>query len=271
MKQKKRYVAGISYDGSTYYGWQRLKQALPTIQENIEDALCKLTSDDIHVVCAGRTDTGVHASRQIIHFDTHAILSENNWIFGTNYYLPKNITLNWLVPVSEHFNARFSALSRRYIYIIYNHIIRPFQLNQQVTWIYRTLDSQMMEKAGHYLIGTHDFNAYRTVHCQSKNSIRNVLALKIIRKNGFIIIDIQANAFLHHMVRNIVGVLMAVGSGKHSPEWAREVLLSRDRRCAGVTAPPYGLYLADVLYPSHFLLPKEDIGPFFMAPVLNAI
>ena len=257
-----RYAACVSYNGAQYHGWQKLANHLPTVQQHVERALSQVGDHGVSVICAGRTDAGVHATRQIIHFDSEAKRSERNWVFGANRYLPADISIHWVRPVGGEFHARFTALSRRYIYIIYNHIIRSSHYNKEITWYHKPLNADAMQAAGNLLLGKHDFNAYRTVHCQASHAVRTVQHLKVQRAGRLVILDIQANAFLHHMVRNIAGVLMAIGSGKYEPVWAREVLISENRCCGGVTAPAHGLYFVDVLYPQPFLLPVDDMtGP----------
>ncbi|MCY4178443.1 MAG: tRNA pseudouridine(38-40) synthase TruA [Endozoicomonadaceae bacterium] len=264
-----RYVAGVSYKGTGYYGWQRLKNSHRTIQQMVEEALSRIASHKVSVVCAGRTDAGVHASRQIIHFDSDAKRSELNWLFGANHYLPNDITINWVKPITSCFDARFSAISRNYIYIIYNHLVRSALFASETTWCHKPLNTNNMQIAADYLIGKHNFNAYRTVKCQAKHAIRKIINFRVQRINRFVILDIQANAFLHHMVRNIAGVLIKIGAGEKKPEWAQEVLLSEDRRCAGITAPPGGLYLADVIYPEEINLPEEPKAPLFISEYAN--
>lgn len=260
-----RYAASISYDGSAYHGWQRLKTGLPTIQFEVEKALSAIADHEVATVCAGRTDAGVHASRQIIHFDSPSVRTEGSWVFGANHYLPDDIAVNWVKPIDPLFHARFSATARRYIYIIYNHVIRPAHLHKGMTWDHRILDVTRMQEAGGFLIGKHDFNAYRTVRCQARHAVRTVSHLEVRRHGQIITLDVQANAFLHHMIRNIAGVLMQVGCGEKPSIWAKEVLDSKDRRCGGVTAPSYGLYFSDVIYPDIFSLPQEPVGPAFIA------
>lgn len=263
-----RYAASIQYDGSSYHGWQSLKSGLPTVQDDVEKALSQVANHTVRVVCAGRTDAGVHGCNQIIHFDTEALRSERGWTYGANTHLPEAVSVSWVKPVSEAFHARFSAQWRRYLYVIYNHKIRPAHLPKGLTWNYRPLDENRMQAAAAHLIGTHDFTAYRAVQCQAKNPVRTVSHLKINRHGRLLVIDVQANAFLHHMVRNMAGVLMTIGCGKREPDWARQVLDSRDRRQGGVTAAPWGLYFADVGYPDEFQLPPAAIGPGFLSPLV---
>ncbi len=263
-----RFAACVEYDGSTFHGWQSLKSGLPTIQASVEKALSKVANHPVSVICAGRTDAGVHGSRQIIHFDTTSVRSERGWVYGCNTNLPDTIAMRWVKPVSVDFHARFSALARRYRYVIYNNPIRPAHLSRGVTWNYRPLDVERMRAAARFLIGEHDFTSYRAVQCQAKNPVRTIQHLEIHRFGDLIVLDVKANAFLHHMIRNIAGVLMAIGCGKREPEWAQEVLEARDRSVGGVTAPPWGLYFVDVKYPAEFDLPDEPLGPSFIGPLM---
>lgn len=249
-----RIAACVSYNGQAYHGWQKLNNHLPTLQDFVERALSQVANHPVTTVCAGRTDAGVHALGQIIHFDAMSSRPIESWVFGTNRYLPADISIQWATPVDDSFHARFSAISRSYKYIIYNHVVRPAINNKGVSWYTRKLDESRMQEAAKYLIGEHDFNAYRTVHCQAKHAIRTIFHLDIKRQENLIIIDICANAFLHHMVRNIVGVLMKIGEGERKPIWAKEVLDSNDRKQGGVTAPPSGLYFSHVNYPKEFTL-----------------
>lgn len=249
-----RIAMGIEYNGSHYYGWQRLSD-LVSVQQSLEEALSIVANHEVTVQCAGRTDTGVHAQAQVIHFDSDSIRDKRNWLLGTNANLPKDISVIWVQEMSNEFHARFSAVARSYRYIIYNSRSRPAIFQQQTTWIHYFLDQQRMHTAAQLLIGRHDFNAYRAAGCQAKTSIRNVQLLEVTQQQDYIYIDIKADAFLHHMVRNIVGVLLAIGRGDREIDWSREVLESQDRRQAGITAPANGLYMVSVDYPDQFNLP----------------
>lgn len=261
-----RIAIGLEYDGSQYHGWQR-QPGLHTVQGEVEKALSIVADQEVAVHCAGRTDTGVHASAQVIHIDSTAPRTTRNWIYGGNNYLPKDISIRWAKEVSEEFHARFSATARRYRYVIYNHHIRPGLLRSSLTWHNRPLDISLMQTAANYLIGEHDFTSYRALGCQSKTPMRNMMRFEVIRQGDLVILDITANAFLHHMIRNIAGVLLAIGTANQNPIWAKEILEARDRRQAGVTAPPYGLYLVQITYPDHFGLPRDSLGPAFLSPV----
>lgn len=257
-----RVALMVEYDGSQYHGWQA-QTGLRTIQHMLEQALSRVASHDIEVVCAGRTDTGVHATGQIIHFESEKERTIRAWIHGANTYLPKDICVKWGGEVAESFHARYSALSRRYRYVIFNSSIRPALLRGNVTWQYRPLDAVIMHEAGQCLLGEQDFTSFRSVECQSKTPMRHVHDCRVERMGDFVFIEIMANAFLHHMVRNIAGVLMAVGSGRKPLSWVEEVLLAKDRRMGAETAPPYGLYLVAVEYPEEYGIEKPQPGPFF--------
>lgn len=261
-----RIALMVEYDGSQYHGWQE-QTGLHTVQHKLEQALAHVADCEVAVVCAGRTDTGVHATNQIIHFDCQSERSIRSWIHGANSFLPKDICVKWGREMPDEFHARYSALSRRYRYIIYNSPIRPALLRCNVTWQYRQLDHRLMHEASQSLLGEQDFTSFRSVECQSKTPMRNVHSLDVVRDGDFIIIDITANAFLHHMVRNIAGVLIAVGTGRKPVPWVAEVLSAKDRRLGAETAPPYGLYLIGVIYPEEFGVPQTLTGPTFLLGV----
>lgn len=250
-----RYAACVEYDGARFSGWQAQAEGR-TVQCCVEQALSKVANHPVGVVCAGRTDAGVHALGQVIHFESDAARTTTAWLRGTNANLPKEIALVWVQSVSESFHARFSAVARRYRYVIFNRDVRPSFLAQRCSWDYRSLDEQRMNQAAQYLIGEHDFSSYRAVACQAKSPVRTLTRLQVTRRHDLLFIDVEANAFLHHMVRNIAGVLMAIGAGEHEPIWAREVLEARDRTLGGVTAHPSGLYFMEAIYPAHFAIPR---------------
>ena len=258
-----RIALMVEYDGSQYHGWQA-QAGLHTVQQKLEYALSQVANCDVDVICAGRTDTGVHATHQIVHFDCESERTIRAWMHGANSFLPKDICVKWGREMSEDFHARYSALSRRYRYVIYNAPIRPALLRSNVTWQYRPLDHNAMHEASQYLLGEQDFTSFRSLECQSKTPMRNVHCLSVIRNSDLVVIDITANAFLHHMVRNIAGVLIAVGSGRRTVDWVRDVLLAKDRKLGAETAPPYGLYLSSVIYPKAFHVPDVMSGPMFL-------
>ena len=251
-----RIALGIEYDGQEFCGWQSQKGDLPTVQAVLEAGLSTVANSSVKVICAGRTDTGVHACGQVVHFDTEVDRDERAWILGANANISKAISVVWAKPVSEKFHARFSAVRRRYRYVIANRLVRPTFAAGRVSWEYRPLDEQRMQQATNHLLGEHDFNSYRTAACQAHSPVRTIHRLEVTRKEDLVIIDIEANAFLHHMVRNIAGVLMAIGAGEQAVDWSRDVLGARDRTMGGVTAPPHGLYFMGVEYPPEFGIPQ---------------
>lgn len=254
MAEPMRIAMGVEYDGSSFKGWQKQSHAA-SIQAALEAALSKVANEPIHTTCAGRTDAGVHAVGQVVHFDCRNKRSARSWICGTNRYLPKSVRILWVAEVPLSFDARYKAFKRHYRYIIYNHPIRPSLFKDFMGWSYRKLEIALMQAATPYWIGEHDFSSFRSAHCQSPSPRREIHTIEIHQVRHQIMIDIIANAFLHHMVRNMVGTLMSIGSGLKAPEWAQVVLEAKDRRVATVTAPASGLYLVAVHYPSHFELP----------------
>ncbi len=246
-----RIALGIEYNGQDFFGWQSQEKLL-TVQGSLEGALSRIANEPITLSCAGRTDAGVHATGQVAHFDTNAIRTLRAWTLGTNTHLPASIAVKWAEEVDVNFHARFSALSRCYRYIIYNSSIRPAIFAARVTWYHRPLNVEWMQTAGQFLLGERDFSSFRAAECESQSPMRNVHYIKVTRQDDFVVIEIQANAFLHHMVRNIAGSLMMVGAGLKSPEWMQEVMEAKDRRKAGKTAPPMGLYLWRVNYPEAY-------------------
>ncbi len=249
-----RIAASLEYDGAGFSGWQRQPDAR-SVQQCVEEALSKVADHPVAVVVAGRTDAGVHASAQVIHFDTTAERSAYSWVRGANTLLPADVALTWVGRVDDVFHARFSATGRRYSYEIVNRVVRPTYLARRVTHEYRQLDVERMQAGATHLIGRHDFTSLRATECQAKSPVREIRSLDIERHGDFVRIRVHADAFLQHMVRNIAGVLMAIGSGEQTPDWAREVLEARDRKKGGVTAPPDGLYLVAVEYPPQFGIP----------------
>lgn len=244
-----RYAARVEYDGTEYHGWQYQNETLPTVQLVVERALSNVANHFVRVTCAGRTDTGVHASGQIIHFDSDADRSERAWTFGANANLPHDVAIHWIKPVTDDFHARFSAIARRYLYTIYNQPIRPALLRSTVTWQCLPLDESLMQLAANALLGEHDFSSFRASHCQAKSPIKTIEFLNVHRQADRVTLDIKANAFLHHMVRNIAGTLMAIGSGKQPVSWVKDLLEAKNRADAGVTASGSGLCLSEIFYP----------------------
>jgi tRNA pseudouridine38-40 synthase len=258
-----RIALGVEYNGSDYHGWQT-QTGLATVQATLEIALAKIANAPIKVFCAGRTDTGVHATGQVVHFDTNVIRSQRAWIIGTNTHLPPSICVRWAEEVSTEFHARFSALYRRYRYIIYNHSIRSAIFAAAATCHHYPLDMTRMQAAAAYLVGEQDFSSFRSSNCEAKTAIRNIHHVEINQHGNFIMIEITANAFLHHMVRNITGVLIRVGAGLIEPKAMQEIIQAKERRSAFETAPATGLYLIKVGYPAPYLFPETENTPLFL-------
>ncbi|MFO7602877.1 MAG: tRNA pseudouridine(38-40) synthase TruA [Gammaproteobacteria bacterium] len=256
-----RIVAAIEYDGQPYCGWQHQEHS-PSVQAEVDKAFSRVANHPLRVVCAGRTDTGVHATGQIVHFDTPAERSDWSWLRGANSCLPSAITVLWVMRVPEAFHARFSAVRRAYRYVISNRSERPAILHGRVTWQFKPLDVGRMQQAAMHLIGKHDFSSYRAAGCQARSPVREIYRLEVSRRGEMIFLDIEANAFLHHMVRNIAGVLMTIGAGEAAVDWSREVLAHQDRKLGGITASPAGLYLTQVHYPAEFAIPVSSLAPF---------
>jgi tRNA pseudouridine38-40 synthase len=249
-----RYAVGIEYDGSGFSGWQT-QQSLRTIQSLVESALSGVAAEPLEVVCAGRTDAGVHARWQIAHFDTNVTRPMRGWVMGANTELPRDICIVWARPVPLHFHARYSAEARTYRYLILNRPSRSALAEKRATVIYKPLDHERMAEAAVHLCGHYDFSAFRSSECQSNSPIRRVERLTVERRDEWVIIEATANAFLHHMMRNIAGLLIEVGRGEAPPSWALEVREGLDRTKGAPTAPADGLYFWDVRYPDAFRLP----------------
>lgn len=259
-----RIALGVEYKGTEFHGFQTQMSGVKTVQQALEKALSRVADENITLVCAGRTDAGVHATQQVIHFDTASIRPEKAWVLGTKPHLPDSVIVRWAKIVSPQFHARFSALNRTYRYLLSDAPTASSLLAHQVTWSSRKLNIDLMREGAKYLIGEQDFTSFRATQCQAKSPVRTIHHLHLIRRGDLIILEVQANAFLHHMVRNIVGVLMTVGTGDKPAEWVAEVLAARDRSKGAVTSKPYGLYLVNVDYPEEFNIPKLSPGPFFI-------
>ncbi len=258
-----KIALGIEYDGGQFYGWQQ-QPNMRTVQGVLEKAVSKIAATTIQVTCAGRTDTGVHGMNQVVHFDSKSDRPIKSWIYGTNSHLPKDVVVKWAREVPDNFDARFSAISRRYRYIIYNNSVRPAHLRSLVSWHYSKLDVNLMHQEAQALIGEHDFTSFRSSQCNANTATRNMKSISVERQGDLIIIDVEANAFLHHMVRNIVGVLMTVGNGREEPGYMERLLEYKDRTKGAETAPPYGLYLYNVIYSPEFKLPSNMTEPLFI-------
>jgi len=266
----RRIVLGIQYDGNSWQGWQTQPHGL-TVQDKLEAALKQFTLAGIDTTCAGRTDSGVHALEQVVHFDTDIVRDKFSWVRGVNAFLPSSIAVRWAceLPAEDGpgrtaaereggFHARFSATARTYHYVLYNHAVRSPLLTGKAGWTFRPLDAALMQQAADHLVGEHDFTAFRAVECQAKSPVRTMESLQVRRHGDMIVFTLKANAFLHHMVRNIVGSLIFVGSGRQPPEWIAQVLAQKDRSRAAPTFMPDGLYLAKVDYPAYWALPQEE-------------
>ena len=255
----------IEFLGTNYHGWQRQREVLG-VQQALEKAISTVANEAVEVNAAGRTDASVHASNMIAHFTTHAYRPPNNWLRGVNSLLPDDIALRWIQPMPDDFHARFAAIARRYRYITLNQAQRPAILNHQVTHIYEPLDLAAMQLAAADIVGTHDFSSYRAAACQSNQPIRNVSHARLFAHGQFIVFDIQADGFLHHMVRNLMGTLYAIGRQDLEPADFLKILAKKDRTIAPPTASGDGLYFINAYYPEHFqtLLPNAPLTPIWL-------
>ncbi len=249
-----RIALGIEYDGSRFCGWQSQPSACG-VQDALERALAQIAGEAVRVVTAGRTDTGVHALHQVVHFDTGAARPDTAWVRGANAFLPASVAVLWARPVGDEFHARFSAVSRRYIYLLLNHPVRNALFAGKAGWFHAPLDVAAMQAGARHLLGEHDFSAFRAAECQAKSPVKQMQRIEISRRGDCILFDLTANAFLHHMVRNLVGSLVYVGKGKHAPDWIGSLLTGRDRTLAAPTFAPDGLYLASIGYEPRWNIP----------------
>ncbi|MEK9766950.1 MAG: tRNA pseudouridine(38-40) synthase TruA [Thalassolituus sp.] len=265
----RRYAAVVEYNGACFHGWQRQKHNNePTVQAALEAALSVVADHPVEVACAGRTDAGVHATQQVIHFDSTAHRSDYGWMMGANTHLPDGVSLQWVSEVDAEFHARYKAKARRYRYLIYNHSARPSLMHDQVTWYKYPLDAGLMHEAAQRLIGTHDFTSFRAKDCQANSPVKEMHHIRVERFDRLIMVELECSAFLYHMVRNIVGVLLPIGQGHQPVEWMTEVLEAKDRTKAGVTAPGGGLYFVGVEFPEQFNVPCQPWGPALLEPLL---
>ena len=257
-----RIALGLEYHGAAFCGWQTQPSAC-AVQDALERALTEIAGEKILTVCAGRTDAGVHALAQVVHFDTGVQRPGSAWVRGTNALLPAGVAVTWAQPVADDFHARYAALERCYRYVLLNHPLRPALNAGRVGWFHLQLELEAMRTAAQYLVGRHDFNAFRSSACQAKSPVRELRRLEIRRSGDYVVFELAANAFLHHMVRNIVGSLVYVGKGKYPPAWVSGVLASRDRRLAAPTLEAAGLYLAQVSYDAKWELPQAARDAWF--------
>jgi tRNA pseudouridine38-40 synthase len=251
----RRLAVGFEYDGTRYAGWQS-QPGLPTVQDSLQQALSAVADHPVTASASGRTDAGVHAIGQVAHFDTTADRPVRGWVLGANTHLPVDIALNWAMEVDRSFNARHTALARSYRYLILRRATRPALLRDRVCWVRTELQAEAMHEAAQALVGEHDFTSFRSAECQSPTAMRHVDSISVTREGALTMIEISANAFLQHMVRNIAGTLLQVGAGERPPSWVAETLAARDRTRAGVTAPASGLYLWRVRYPPSLQIPE---------------
>jgi tRNA pseudouridine38-40 synthase len=253
-----RIALGVEYDGSGFRGWQS-QPVGPTVQDALEAALGAIAAHPVRVQASGRTDTGVHATAQVVHFDAAVERPDTAWVRGCNALLPKGVAVRWAQPVADDFNARFSAHARSYRYCLYNSPVRPAIAASLAGWFHRPLDAARMAEAAAVLVGEHDFSAFRSSECQAKSPVRTMTALDVRRRGDWVTFDLSANAFLHHMVRNIVGALVEIGCARREPDWMASLLAQRDRRLAAPTFAAAGLYLVGVGYDAHWGLPSDGL------------
>ncbi|MDO8718681.1 MAG: tRNA pseudouridine(38-40) synthase TruA [Polaromonas sp.] len=251
-----RIALGISYSGSNYEGWQS-QLSRNTVQDKLELALTRFAVQPIRVMCAGRTDAGVHALMQVAHFDTPVHREAASWVRGTNAFLPDDIAVQWARHVPDTFHSRGSAIARRYAYVVLESPVRPSVEAKRVGWVYRPLDGAAMQAAIAHLMGEHDFSSFRAAQCQAKSPVKTISRIEISQRAGYWRFEFEANAFLHHMIRNIMGCLLAIGQGRYPPDWLAEVVAARNRKVAAPTFSPDGLYFLGPVYEDHHGLPDR--------------
>lgn len=258
-----RIALGLEYDGARFAGWQSQPHG-NTVQDCLERALARIAGAPVRVACAGRTDAGVHAAAQVVHFDAPAPRPAQAWVRGVNAHLPDSVAVLWAKEVSEEFHARFSALARGYRYVLYNHAVRPALLHGRVGWFHLPLDVESMRAGMVHLVGEHDFSTFRAAECQARSPVKSLSQADITRHGDCLVFEFRANGFLHHMVRNMVGALVCVGKGKHAPDWIAALMEGRNRTLAAPTFSPAGLYLSGIEYESRWQLPRNGriIAPF---------
>ena len=259
-----RLVLGISYNGQAYQGWQSQLSGL-TVQDKLETALAKFTGrtapgDRVTTLCAGRTDAGVHGLMQVVHFDTDLARTPESWVRGTNAHLPRDIAVQWAREVPSTFHCRASATSRRYAYILLESTVRPSVDAGRVGWVYKPLALDAMAQAAQQLLGEHDFSSFRAASCQALSPVKILQRIDISQRGAYWRFEFEANSFLHHMIRNIMGCMVAIGQGKKAPQWINDVLAARDRDAAAPTFSPDGLYFLGPRYAAHWGLPERTVA-----------
>lgn len=259
-----RFAVGIEFNGMNYRGWQTQQSGVICLQETIEKALSKVANEPIMLQGAGRTDAGVHATNMVAHFDSHAIRHLDGWLMGTNSLLPKDISIQWIKQMDSEFHARHKAQARRYRYVVYNHQVRPALLYKQVTHVHAALNIDKMMQAAKKFEGRHNFESFRAAACQSNQPVRTVSHCRLLQQGAYLVLDIQADGFLHHMVRNIMGCLLEVGQEMYEVEHIDAIFAAEDRKAAGVTAAADGLYFIHADYPAQFELPSRPLGPHWL-------
>jgi tRNA pseudouridine38-40 synthase len=268
----RRYAAVVEYNGALFHGWQKQKHHnAPSVQAALEAAISFVANHPIDVVCAGRTDAGVHATRQVIHFDSSAVRKPYSWLMGVNTNLPDGVALQWISEMPMEFHARFKAQARRYRYLINNARYKQALQHDQLTWWRYPLDADRMHEAAQHLIGEHDFSSFRAKDCQAKSPIKTMHHIEVKRWGDIIMLELECSAFLYHMVRNIVGVLLPIGESHQPTSWMKDVLEAQDRTKAGITAPGEGLYFVGVKYPQEFEVPCKPYGPALLQPVIQTM
>ena len=254
----------VAYNGQAFHGWQYQSEKIPTVQRDLTRALSIVADRDVVIHCAGRTDTGVHATKQVVHFDCAVDRPNKAWVMGVNAHLDDDVSVEWAGQVADDFDARRTAIARHYLYLVHNNQIRSALMPEYLTRERRVLDEKTMDEAAQSFVGEADFSSFRASNCQSNSPMRNVMSIGVKRYNDIVVIDIKANAFLHHMVRNIAGTLLDVGSGRKPVTWVAELMSKKDRTLAGMTASPNGLFLVDVDYPTGAGIPRSSRLPHFL-------
>lgn len=265
-----RVALGVEYQGGAYRGWQVQRSGVPTIQSFLEHAIAKVANEPVATVVAGRTDAGVHATNQVVHFDTQSLRDPYGWMMGINGCLPNDISVQWAAPVDTHFHARFSATERVYRFVIHNQWVKSALLSPITTWERFPLNESLMQQAANLLLGQHDFSSFRAAECQAHSPVRTLRELTVERFGDFVVLQVRADGFLHHMVRNLVGVLLPIGQAKKSVSYAAQVLKAADRTKGGVTANGAGLYFVRAQYETS-VLPQKPLGPSFLQPLIDTL